>query len=125
MADFIGDTNLLSGTMVGGHIVVDGAEIPLHSGAEVIPGEKAYLSIRPEMVTVHTGARAPGDGARPSLEGTVEETIFMGSLWKTIVRLPGGSRIVASEPPSSHRYIAPGTAVSVVWDAERAVLLPE
>ena len=77
------------------------------------------------MVTVHTGARAPGDGARPSLEGTVEETIFMGSLWKTIVRLPGGSRIVASEPPSSHGYIAPGTAVSVVWDAERAVLLPE
>lgn len=125
VADFIGDTNLLSGTVVGGHIVVDGAKIPLHGTAEVIAGEKAYLSIRPEMVTVHTGAKAPGDGARPSLEGKVEETIFMGSLWKTIVRLPGGSRIVASEPPSSHGYIAPGTAVSVVWDAERAVLLPE
>ena len=125
VADFIGDTNLLSGTVVGGHIVVDGAKIPLHGTAEVTAGEKAYLSIRPEMVTVHTGAKAPGDGARPSLEGKVEETIFMGSLWKTIVRLPGGSRIVASEPPSSHGYIAPGTAVSVVWDAERAVLLPE
>ncbi len=125
VADFIGDTNLLSGTVVGGHIVVDGAKIPLHGTAEVIAGEKAYLSIRPEMVTVYTGAKAPGDGARPSLEGKVEETIFMGSLWKTIVRLPGGSRIVASEPPSSHGYIAPGTAVSVVWDAERAVLLPE
>jgi spermidine/putrescine transport system ATP-binding protein len=125
VADFIGDTNLLSGTVAGGHIVVDGAEIPLHGTSEVIPGEKAYLSIRPEMVTVHTGAKAPGDAARPSLEGKVEETIFMGSLWKTIVRLPGGSRIVASEPPSSHGYIAPGTAVSVVWEAERAVLLPE
>ena len=125
VADFIGDTNLLSGTVHGDHILVDGTEIPLHDTAEVIPGEKAYLSIRPEMVTVHTGAKAPGDRARPSLEGTVEETIFMGSLWKTIVRLPGGSKIVASEPPSSHGYIAPGTAVSVVWEAERAVLLPE
>ncbi|MFS8067224.1 MAG: ABC transporter ATP-binding protein, partial [Byssovorax sp.] len=39
VADFIGDTNLLSGTVVDGHIVVDGAEIPLHGTAEVIPGE--------------------------------------------------------------------------------------
>jgi spermidine/putrescine transport system ATP-binding protein len=127
VADFIGDTNLLSGTVHGDYILVDGVRIPLNDAAEVIPGGRAYLSIRPEMVTVHTGARAPGDDARPSLEGTVEETIFMGSVWKTIVKLPGGSttRIVASEPPSSHGYIAPGTAVSVVWEAERAVLLPE
>jgi spermidine/putrescine transport system ATP-binding protein len=125
VADFIGDTNLLSGTVHGDCILVDGAKIPLHDTAEVIPGGRAYLSIRPEMVTVHTGARAPGDDARPSLVGTVEETIFMGSLWKTIVKLPGGAKIVASEPPSSHGYIAPGTAVSVVWEAERAVLLPE
>jgi ABC-type Fe3+/spermidine/putrescine transport system ATPase subunit len=125
VADFIGDTNLLSGTVHGDYMLVNGSKIPLQDGAEVIPGERAYLSIRPEMVTVHTDARAPGDEARPSLEGTVEETIFMGSVWKTIVKLPGGSRIVASEPPSSHGYIAPGTAVSVVWEAERAVLLPE
>jgi spermidine/putrescine transport system ATP-binding protein len=125
VADFIGDTNLLSGEVDGEHITVDGAKIPLHESAGVKPGEKAYLSIRPEMVTVHTGGKTPEDGARPSLEGTVEETIFMGSVWKTIVRLPGGSRIVASEPPSSHGYIEPGTAVSVVWEAERAVLLPE
>jgi spermidine/putrescine transport system ATP-binding protein len=125
VADFIGDTNLLSGAVDDGHITVDGAKIPLHDSDGVKPGEKAYLSIRPEMVTVHAGAKTPEDGARPSLEGTVEETIFMGSVWKTIIRLPGGSTIVASEPPSSHGHIAPGTAVSVVWEAERAVLLPE
>ncbi len=88
VADFIGDTNLLSGEVDGEHLTVDGAKIPLHESAGVKAGEKAYLSIRPEMVTVHTGGKTPEDGARPSLEGTVEETIFVGSVWKTIVRLP-------------------------------------
>jgi hypothetical protein len=75
------------------------------------------------MVTVHVGEGGAPSG--PRLRGEVERTIFVGSVWKTIVALPGGARIVASEPPSSHGYIQPGTAVSVSWGVESAVLLAE
>jgi ABC-type Fe3+/spermidine/putrescine transport system ATPase subunit len=100
----------------------------VRGAAEIPAGDKAHLSIRPEMITVELleGARAQGeDGARPRLEGTVEETIFVGSVWKTIIRLPGGAKIVASEPPSAHGVIAPGTAVCVRWEAESAVVLAD
>ena len=32
-----------------------------------------------------------------------------------LVRTAGGARVVASEPPASHGYIEPGTAVAVEW----------
>ena len=125
VADFIGDTNLLTGTVEGEHLVVGGERIPLPRTSDLRAGEKAHLSIRPEMVTVVTKeGGSPGDG-RPLLKGTVEATLFVGSVWKTMVKLPGGSMIVASEPPGSHGYIEPGTAVSVGWEVESAVVLSE
>jgi spermidine/putrescine transport system ATP-binding protein len=130
VADFVGETNLLSGTVEGECVAVGEERIPLPAGASGAAGHRVHLSIRPEMVSVRAlddGASAPaaGGGAQASLAGTVEETIFVGSAWKTIVRLADGTRIVASEPPSSHGAIAPGTAVRVAWGAERAVVLSE
>jgi spermidine/putrescine transport system ATP-binding protein len=132
VADFVGETNLLSGTVEGSgstaRLVVHGARLPLSASASGSAGgseRPAHLSIRPESVTV----TAPGEGALPdggpSLSGTVEETIFVGSTWKTIVRLDGGAKMVASEPPGSHGYLASGLSVVVRWDAEHAVLLDE
>jgi spermidine/putrescine transport system ATP-binding protein len=129
VADFVGETNLLAGTVEkadgGEHLVVNGEKIPIQGAAERRSGEKVHLSIRPEMVTVTLLSSGQEGEGRLALPGTVEETIFVGSVWKTIVKLPDGARIVASEPPSSHGYLAPGTAVLLGWEAARAVLLAE
>jgi spermidine/putrescine transport system ATP-binding protein len=131
VADFVGETNLLAGTVEkeradgAEHLRVNGERIPVQGAAEFKAGEKAYLSIRPEMVTVTLLSGGEPLSAGPALSGAVEETIFVGSVWKTIVKLPGNAKIVASEPPSSHGYLEPGTAVLVGWDSARAVLLTE
>jgi spermidine/putrescine transport system ATP-binding protein len=129
VADFVGETNLLAGTVEKadgeGHLLVDGERIPIKGADEFKAGQRAHLSIRPEMVTVTLQSEGKEREARPALEGTVEETIFVGSVWKTIVKLKGGARIVASEPPSSRGYLAPGTAAYVGWEPARAVVLVE
>jgi spermidine/putrescine transport system ATP-binding protein len=134
VADFVGETNLLSGTVEGegsaARLVVDGVRLPLgalasESASESASARPAHLSIRPESVTVKAEEEGSRPEGGPSLSGTVEETIFVGSTWKTIVRLANGEKMVASEPPGSHGYLAPGLSVVVRWDAEHAVLLDE
>jgi len=132
VADFVGETNLLSGTVEradeGFALATGGARVPIVKGEDIAVGTTAHLSIRPEMITVKTlGEGEPGaDNSKlVSLEGKVEETIFVGSVWKTIVRAEGGARVTASEPPSSHGYIAPGTRVRVEWESASAVVLAE
>ena len=127
VADFIGDTNLLTGTVTdaGQALSLAGERVPIAGRSPLPEGAEAHLSVRPEMVTVKTTNGANTISAHPALRGTVEETIFVGSVWKTIVRLPGGEKVTASEPPTSHGYIEPGTAVTVEWAAESAVVLSE
>jgi spermidine/putrescine transport system ATP-binding protein len=124
VADFIGETNLLSGDVVregDSHaLAVDGARIPIDTGVPLEAGTSVFLSVRPEMVSVKK-AGAAADGI--SLAGIVEETVFVGSVWKTMVRLSGGARVIATEPPASHGHIAPGTPVVVGWSPPDGVVL--
>ena len=130
VADFVGETNLLTGKSLPGgtSLSLAATPVPITPTAPLPEGTEAHLSIRPEMVTVRISTSEPSSDTtskQASLTGTVEETIFVGSVWKTIVRLPGGGKITASEPPSSHGYIPPGTPVTVEWSAESAVVLSE
>jgi spermidine/putrescine transport system ATP-binding protein len=134
VAGFVGETNLLSGTVerseAGAWLLVPGGRVPIQCSPETRAGDAAHLSIRPEAVTVRIAA--DGEGPAPSgggvtgvLHGKVEETIFVGSMWKTIIRLADGEKLVATEPPSSHGYVDPGTPVRVEWEAARAVVLSD
>ena len=125
VADFIGETNLLSGDLgregAAAYLTLGAARVPVDADGMGEAGKNVCLSVRPEMVTVHKEGEPSGEGVR--LAGKVEETIFVGSVWKTAVRLDHGARVVASEPPSSHGYIEPGTAVVVTWAPKSAVVL--
>jgi spermidine/putrescine transport system ATP-binding protein len=134
VAGFVGETNLLSGTVEregeGALLAALGERIPIECPPDVQAKDTISISIRPEAITVRASgdgdnAARPGNAARVSLQGTVEETIFVGSMWKTIVSLAEGVKVVATEPPVSHAFIAPGTAVRVEWEAGRAVVLSE
>src|SRR5262245_37639645 len=71
VADFIGETNLLTGKVEagGGAISMGGERLPITKQNGLSEGKEAHLSIRPEMVTVKAGEGAVGDG-RASLKGT-------------------------------------------------------
>ena len=130
VAGFVGETNVLTGVLEGGgeggatwRLRVGEMRMRIPGAAGLGAGAAACLMVRPEFITL-----SPWEGPAPEgsewLDGMVEETVFIGTAWKTWVRLPGGIRMVALEPPAAHGATAAGTRVWLSWAPQRAVLLP-
>ncbi|NGQ96774.1 ABC transporter ATP-binding protein [Brevibacillus sp. SYP-B805] len=124
VADFIGETNLFKGKVVGtsAHevsVAIEGAIFRFahaegqHSGAEV------YVSVRPEAMSM-TRERPEGEAG---LVGRVTEHVFVGSVYKTIVTLPTGLEVVVVQPAASDGLIQQGEEVYLTWDSARSVVL--
>ena len=120
VADFIGESNLLSATVRA----VEGPEVVLAVGAASVratsvrpwgPGAEAWLAVRPEYLRL----AAPGEGPN-RLEGVARETVFTGSVTRQYVALPDGASVVfhlpaGATPPSA------GSAVTLTWPSERGI----
>jgi spermidine/putrescine transport system ATP-binding protein len=122
VATFIGDTNLLRGTIRGaaGAAVLEtqGLRVRLADRAPA-EGTAASLSVRFERVRV--GAAA--GGCDNHFTGHVAEVIFLGALVRYRVRLPGGTDIVAQVPNVGTAPLQPGAETDVGWNASDGVLL--
>jgi spermidine/putrescine ABC transporter ATP-binding subunit len=114
VADFIGETNLLSGALVS-----------LETGK--------WLAIRPEYVelagaAMNRGPTAISGGATiyggPVLPVTVKEAIFSGAITRVHASLADGQRLVLHWP-ASEPIPAPGASLTVTWPAERGVAVGE
>jgi spermidine/putrescine transport system ATP-binding protein len=152
VADFVGDTNLLSATVVGveGEMAIVNAASATVAGVlrpraddghgngdaamrpERAPraGEHLWLSVRPEYLAI-VPATPAADGVMPgasgpmnALTGRVTDVVYAGSLDRIHITLSDGTVIVAHRPPSRVR-LAAGEQVRVVWPAERGVLVGE
>ena len=120
-ADFVGETNLIGGTVVEG----GPGRVVLRAGADLLrgwsddalpPNSAAWLSVRPEAL--HILSENAGAGADNVLQGTVAEAVYGGSLLRLHVSLPGEGRLVANVPVGA--AVRPGERVRVGWAAERA-----
>ena len=117
VADFIGETNLLDVTV--GEVregratchLEGGAEITCDAVAEINPGARVHLSLRPERLTLSAAPAAP-----ESLKATVKETIFVGTDTNTVVTLESGPEFTVRASNSARgnaRVFAPGAEVYV------------
>jgi spermidine/putrescine transport system ATP-binding protein len=126
VADFIGTTNLLEGTVDG----VDGdvAVVTLSSGERIRaagtglrPGHTVELSVRPEAIDVrHANGRAADDPS--ALGGRIEQVAYLGGTVRYIVRTTGGLSVSAVAPKTADRHRV-GSAVDLVWPAREALVL--
>jgi spermidine/putrescine transport system ATP-binding protein len=119
VADFIGDTNLLAGTVVewsGGaaSLQVGGAVLRGAAAGSLALGDQAWLTVRPEAIRLadHAATRA-GENA---LAGTVTDAVYAGSAVRVHVALADGRRLVANVP--SGLAAVNGTAVTLAWPVE-------
>lgn len=126
VADFIGTTNLLKGTVaksterevllsVGSsvlHSTSPSSEIELHDGQEVA------LSIRPENVEVFGGRPAQESNV---LQGEVKDTIFMGAITRYFVQA-SGLELIADVQGSA---VSLKGRVYVSMDSSKLHILPE
>jgi len=127
VADFIGETNFLSGQVKGGRtgeavVVVDGTLV-VHVPVERMPGmnEDVTVAIRPEKISIH--AEPPDPQALP---GVVEEVIYTGTDTRYLVRLTEKAIVTVRQ-----QNVDVGAAVSfpvgmqvyLCWQPESARLL--
>ena len=121
VADFIGETNLLeaeAGAVDGQSMICQfgGSSISATTTGAVAPGQKGWLSIRPERLTIGT---APGEGSIPARIG---QTVYLGTDTQVMAHLEGGATLGArmqntlagadrlTEGADIHLTVAPGAA---------------
>ena len=129
VADFIGDSNLLSvsidsvteGLMKchigGGHFLI------IDEASAVGVGDKVHLSVRPERLLLSDEAAETN-----SLKGTVLQSIYKGTDISTTVELAGGPIISVRTSNTARgikRLMPPGSAAFVNMEAGAARLLAD
>lgn len=109
VAEFVGQTNLLRGRVVGvtGRTVVvelaGGFRVTCRADPDGDPGlrprQEVLVSIRPEQVRTDAG---PGSGAAPSpgdgvVDGRIADVVYLGGLVRYTVSLRDGVRLIVEE----------------------------
>lgn len=129
-SDFIGETNLLPGTVT--HIddtttLVDRPEGPIHAppADDVAPGDRVSVSVRPEHVRMSLPGTGPdGPDSDNTLTGTVDRTVFAGNFMRVLVAVDEGLVVTAECSPHEGRRFDVGSTVNLSWSAERCTIVP-
>lgn len=122
VANFIGENNVLSGTVRkteagqcwveidGGQGMVKAKRINING-----VGQRATLSLRPERVMV-----GPQSGRLPNnFDATVEELVYQGDHIRTRIRVCGYDDFIVKIPNSSSRArLQNGESIRIGWDVE-------
>lgn len=125
VAEFIGTSNFLP---VEVRQVVNGkTQVQGQGGAFWVPtrpgfgaGDQAELSLRPERLWLSAQAGEEGQNA---LQGSLTEIVFMGPITRFVVRLQGGTSLLAERQNDESLPFQVGDAVWVHWDAAAGSLL--
>jgi len=126
VADFIGTTNLLSGTVEG--LAAGIATVRLDSGdlCQIVAtgrraGQAIQLSVRPEAIAIE-----PGNGRDQASDGRlqarVEQMAYLGSAVQYHVRTDGGLALSVLAGKNGSRYGA-GDFVELTWVPAEALVL--
>ncbi len=121
VADFIGTTNLLSGSCAGPDTVrIDGHTLKvgrLRDGLS--PGQPAFISVRPEEIHVFAGTRS-GENCLP---GAITLVRDFGASIEIVVDCDGVS-LIAVLAPRDRPEVGPGDAITVELPASACTALP-
>jgi spermidine/putrescine transport system ATP-binding protein len=117
-ADFIGETNILLGTVVESgpdRVSLKAGDTLIHGCSETrLPlGAVAWMSVRPEAVHLEVNEVS----TRSGLRGTITEAVYGGALIRVHISLIGGQEVVAHAAAGTSTRI--GARVLLSWDPER------
>jgi spermidine/putrescine transport system ATP-binding protein len=133
VAGFIGVSNLMPGTVAS----VNGERIrvELDSGVSVeaggnglAPGERCHAVVRPEKLRI-ARAEEPSPDGRPSVDGVVDSSVYLGTTTQIVVRLHGDVPMTVLVPNADEaerqRLPGGGASVRLSWAPEHIHLVRE
>jgi len=121
VADFIGTTNLVQGTVVGRDagattVRLAGGETARTAMNGLAPGGTVELCIRPEAIALVAADNAGALAAR------VEHAAYLGTTIQYQVRTVGGQALTVLAPKTGNR-LAVGSPVAISWSPDDARVL--
>jgi spermidine/putrescine transport system ATP-binding protein len=133
VAGFIGVSNLMPG--VAGSSGGGGTELKLDSGVTLhttsngfAPGERVWAVVRPEKLSVAL-IEEPAPSDRPSVEGLVESSLYLGTATQMVVRLTDGVTMTVLVPNADEderqRLPGAGARVRLSWSTEHMHVVKE
>ena len=93
----------------------NGLELPIargHTG-------KAVLCVRPEQVDINKA-----ESGFPNISGTVKETLYLGSVARTVIHTTFGDIISTKQTNVADSSLDPGADVRLSWDPSTAHIMP-
>ena len=127
VANFIGETNFLQGTIVGLEkgVAMVRTEGDLGIGVDAAEdcrvGQEVGISVRPERIQI--GEAVPG-GAANVVIGTVEFVTYLGATASYRVRANGGQRFQVMKPiEGEEAELGEGQDVAIWWAPEQGRIL--
>ncbi|MEU5976566.1 ABC transporter ATP-binding protein [Streptomyces sp. NPDC047315] len=124
VADFIGTSNFLTGTLDATGLAVPGlGHLPVPAGHDLAPGTEAHLAVRPENVHL-AGADEPSPQA-DLLDGTLQQIVYLGNATRYHLTLADGTDLIAESRGRGRDGLAVGAGVRAGWDPAGSRLLAE
>lgn len=123
VADFIGEANILSGSVCSftdTHLEVEvcGRRLEVAGRGRAV-GSQVRVAIRPEKI------RLSNTDSAHSIAGTITERIYLGDSTHWRIELLDGSRLAVQEQNLGNGLYSRGDIVYLSWDKHWAVLLEE
>jgi spermidine/putrescine transport system ATP-binding protein len=123
VAGFIGISNLLPGEVEDHGVRLDtGQHITAEIDAGIPSGSKVLICVRPEKLRI-----GPAENGDVRVDGTVVETVYLGTATNYIVELAPGVRLVAIESndhtATRENRLSRGSKVTVGWLPEHGRVL--
>jgi spermidine/putrescine transport system ATP-binding protein len=134
VAGFIGVSNLMPG--VAGPVSGGATKLVLDSGVtvwasedcEVAEGERCYAVVRPEKLKVSL-LEEPVPSDRPSVEGLIESSLYLGTATQMVVRLPDEVTMTVLVPNTDEaerqRLPGAGARVRLSWTPDHMHVVKE
>src|ERR687885_681903 len=133
VAGFIGVSTLMPGTVVwengaGARLHLDcGVDVGTPEGG-VSVGERCHAVVRPEKLRIDPASRPPPD-RRPSVEGRLESSLYLGTATQVVVRLRDGTAMTVLVPNTDEearrRLPMAGDPVRLAWASDHIHMVRE
>ncbi len=126
VADFIGDTNIISVTVLerrpDGTAVLEAPGLRFAVSTDASPGESRYVSLRLEKIRIWAAAavQARSSAAYPAI---VTDVTFFGPLTRYEVSVGDGLRLLLQTQTESEEHFRKDDRVAVSWSPSAPVVL--
>jgi len=125
VADFIGQTNLIDGTVVDADTLALANGTTVSVGHEFASGTKVAMSLRPESISIGARGATPPEFTGSTLDGTVSNVVYLGHSHVYTVDVDWMPLEVRTNATPSSVVHEPGTEVSIWWDRASDWVVPD